>query len=192
MTAGIRIVQLRVIQEIEELGAILESPALADGEQLVRREIDVEGSGTAQDIAARVAESAQRRRGKRGGVEPLRDARPSRARWCSVAWPDLVRQVVAHGGQGAVVTGRNIQRKPALPVPDAPWFPSLRTAPSSHPPGRGQLPEVIENEALWNIEIRHRAIGAHVIRIDRVHAAQVGEIRDLVDGLGETYNSRSP
>ena len=44
---------------IEKLGAILQAPALADGEHLVSREVDVEGSRPPQYIAPGVTERPQ-------------------------------------------------------------------------------------------------------------------------------------
>ena len=52
----IRIVELRVVQEVEELRAELQIDPLGQREHLMGREIDIESAGTNQDVSAGVAE----------------------------------------------------------------------------------------------------------------------------------------
>ena len=56
---GVRVIQLRMIEEIEELGPILNLKSFAERECSVRREVDIECSRSDQYIAAGVAEAVE-------------------------------------------------------------------------------------------------------------------------------------
>src|ERR1700730_16506287 len=56
---GIRVVQQGVIREVEELGAVLQSPTFVNRKYLMSGEIDVERTGSTQDVARGVGESPE-------------------------------------------------------------------------------------------------------------------------------------
>src|SRR5437899_759855 len=78
---GIRQVELRMVENVEELRAELQPDALGDREFLEDREIDIGAAGRAKDAAAGVAERVQRGRGPghagriQGGIEPAGKSR---------------------------------------------------------------------------------------------------------------------
>src|SRR6266508_5136307 len=79
-----------MVEEIEELGAELDSRGFADRRVFDDREIDVLVTRPVQDVAARIAEAAERWDGEGRRVEPA-----LRRRVIQLGLPRQVRTVVA-------------------------------------------------------------------------------------------------
>ena len=112
-----------MIEHIEELGAVLQSPSLPDRERLVSGEVDVECSRPLQDVAPGIAERPEPGGGERRCVEPFRDAVAASAAGLRRLLHH-VRQIVADTGQSAILAGSDSQWKSTLPVPDGRGLPS--------------------------------------------------------------------
>src|SRR5439155_2994972 len=68
--AAIRVSEVRVVQEVEELGPELQPALSADAHVLEYRDVPVREPGGPQDVAARVAERPRRWSGEGRGIEP--------------------------------------------------------------------------------------------------------------------------
>src|SRR5215510_1216987 len=112
-----------MIEYVEELGAILQAPALGKPNVLLQREVDIECPGADQNIAARIPE-CPRGIGLEGfGGEPLGNplaARPARV----AGLGDQVGHIIPNAAKGVVLTRRDRQREAALPIPDPTGLPT--------------------------------------------------------------------
>src|ERR1051326_4664851 len=151
-----------MVEEIEKLGAILQPPMFSDWDGLQRREINVEGARSDQDVPPRIAEGPYRRGSKRAGCEPLGDALPARA-GSVTRLREHVGTVAADSGSGTIFAREESQRKAALPVPDCIGLPAAeQTAGPNSLLRRWQLPNIIHSQPVRNVVVGDPAIGFRI------------------------------
>ena len=175
-----------MIQAVKEFGAELKLQTLLDGEQPLNREIQIDRprslSGCCVPTFPNVPVAAVLNAAVVNHLLmrcPQRAAGQRRLR-------DHIGQVVAHVRSANRPLPTSCSAGTRFASSKSRWSairPAGRAA--QRFPWRWQLPEVVEHEAVRDVEVGHRAVGARIVRIDRVGAARIGEVGNLVDGLAE-------
>src|SRR4051812_30164374 len=144
-----------MIQAVKEFSSKLKLHALFNGKQPLNREVQIDSGRSRKDIASRIAERTDRSRFESGGREPFTDSlaeRTARQR----GFGDQVGEVAPYAAERIVLSRADSEREPALRVKNAGGLPSSNQGPEQGVVfRRRQLPQVVEHEALRDVEIRH-------------------------------------